>query len=59
MIRTADYDSGVNADSPEVSLNDVLSDSASIISIHGDISRTLQALRCGEFALGCNGTSAT
>jgi hypothetical protein len=43
VMRT-DYDSGDNADSPEMSLNDVLSDSASIVSMRGDTSRTLQAL---------------
>ena len=43
VMRT-DYDSGDNADSPEMSLNDVLSDSASVVSMRGDTSRTLQAL---------------
>jgi hypothetical protein len=43
VMRT-DYDSGDNDDSPEMSLNDVLSDSASIVSMRGDTSRTLQAL---------------
>jgi hypothetical protein len=43
VMRT-DYDSGDNGDSPEMSLNDVLSDSASIVSMRGDTSRTLQAL---------------
>ena len=42
VMRT-DYDSG-DADSPEMSLNDVLSDSASVVSMCGDTSRTLQAL---------------
>jgi hypothetical protein len=43
VMRT-DYVSSDNADSPEMSLNDVLSDSASIVSMRGDTSRTLQAL---------------
>jgi hypothetical protein len=43
VLRT-DYNAGDNTDSPEMSLNDVLSDSASVVSIRGDTSRTLQAL---------------
>ena len=43
VLRT-DYEAGDNTDSPEVSLNDVLSDSASVVSMRGDTSRTLQAL---------------
>jgi hypothetical protein len=43
VLRT-DYKSSDNNDSPEMSLNDVLSDSASVVSLRGDTSRTLQAL---------------
>ena len=43
VLRT-DYDAGDNTDSPEMSLNDILSDTASVVSIFGDTSRTLQAL---------------
>jgi hypothetical protein len=43
VLRT-DYNSDDNTDSPEMSLNNVLSDSATIVSLYGDVSRTLQAL---------------
>lgn len=43
VMRT-DYKSSDNNDSPEMSLNDVLSDSASVVSLRGDTSYTLQAL---------------
>lgn len=43
VLRT-DYKSSGNNDSPEMSLNDILSDSASIVSFRGDTSYSLQAL---------------
>jgi hypothetical protein len=47
VLRT-DYESSDNKDSPQMSLNDVLSDTASVVSLRGDTSYTLQALEATE-----------
>ena len=43
-VMRDDYSPGDNTDSPELSLNDVFSDTVSVVSMGGDTSRTLQAL---------------